>query len=52
LITAGLLEKDVYAGDELRIGEALIGVTQPTERCRTIGRRLGITEDFKGPSPI
>jgi len=42
LTTSGLLEQDVYVGDELRIGEALIGVTQPTERCRTIGRRLGL----------
>jgi hypothetical protein len=47
LITAGPLEKDVYAGDELRIGEARIGVTQPTERCRTIGRRLGLPRILK-----
>jgi MOSC domain-containing protein YiiM len=47
LITARLLEQDVYVGDELRIGEALIGVTRPTERCRTIGRRLGVPRILK-----
>ena len=47
LITAGLLEQDVYVGDEFRIGGALICVTQPTERCRTIGRRLGLPKILK-----
>ena len=41
LTTTGMLEQDVYVGDQLRVGEAVIAVTQPTERCRTIGRRLG-----------
>lgn len=41
LTTQGLLDDDVRVGDLLRIGPALIRVTQPTERCRVIGRSLG-----------
>ncbi len=41
LTTTGLRDEDVYVGDVLSVGESLICVTQPTERCRTIGRALG-----------
>jgi len=47
LTTAGLLEEDVFVGDQFRVGDALICVTQPTERCRTIGRRLGLPKILK-----
>lgn len=47
LTTTGLRDQDVYVGDLLRVGDALICVTQPTERCRTIGRRLGLPRILK-----
>src|SRR3954447_5595114 len=42
LTTAGTLENNVYVGDHFRVGKAVICVTQPTERCKTIGRSLGV----------
>jgi MOSC domain-containing protein YiiM len=39
--TTGIMDKDVCVGDLLSVGEAIICVTQPTERCRVIGRSLG-----------
>jgi MOSC domain-containing protein YiiM len=41
-ITAtGIREEEIYVGDHLEVGAAVICVTQPTERCKTIGRSLG-----------
>jgi MOSC domain-containing protein YiiM len=42
LTATGISEEQVYVGDHFQVGEAVICVTQPTERCRTIGRSLGI----------
>jgi MOSC domain-containing protein YiiM len=47
LITTGKLEDAVYVGDHFRIGEATICVTQPTERCKAIGRSLGAPKILK-----
>lgn len=47
LIAAGIREEDVYVGDLFQFGEAIICVTQPTERCRTIGRSVGIPRILK-----
>ena len=47
LITTGMLEDDIYVGDRFRVGEAVICVTQPTERCKTIGRNLGVPKILK-----
>lgn len=41
LTVSGALEGDVFVGDRYRIGSAMICVTQPTERCKAIGRRIG-----------
>ncbi len=47
-ITAtGLLEDDVCVGDMLRCGTAVIVVTQPTERCKAVGRNLGLPKILK-----
>lgn len=42
LRTTGMLEDGVYVGDRFRVGKAAICVTQPTERCKAIGRSLGV----------
>jgi MOSC domain-containing protein YiiM len=42
LTATGMREEDVYVGDQFQVGGAVICVTQPTERCKTIGRSLGI----------
>src|SRR3954447_24780035 len=47
LTTAGTLENDVYVGDHFRVGKAVICVTQPTERCKAIGRNLGVPKILK-----
>lgn len=47
LTTAGMLDQDVCVGDLYRAGAALFRVTQPTERCRTIGRSLGVPKILK-----
>ncbi len=44
LTIAGLAEGDVRVGDRVRIGTAVLRVTQPTSRCGILGRRLGIPE--------
>lgn len=41
ILAEGLDEDAVCVGDLWRIGGALLRVTQPTERCRTVGRSLG-----------
>lgn len=40
--TLGLLENDVCVGDKLRIGAALIQVTQPRVPCYKLANKLGI----------
>jgi MOSC domain-containing protein YiiM len=47
LTTTGTLEEGVYVGDHFRIGKAIICVTQPTERCKAIGRSLGVPKILK-----
>jgi len=47
LTTVGLTDRLVRVGDLLSVGDALISVTQPTERCRTIGRSLGMPKILK-----
>jgi MOSC domain-containing protein YiiM len=43
----GVSEEQVYVGDHFEIGEAVICVTQPTERCKTVGRSLGMPKILK-----
>ena len=40
--TLGLLERDVCVGDTLRVGGALIQVTQPRVPCYKLANKLGI----------
>jgi MOSC domain-containing protein YiiM len=47
LTTTGMLEGNVYVGDRFRVGKAVICVTQPTERCKAIGRNLGVPKILK-----
>jgi MOSC domain-containing protein YiiM len=47
LCTLGLVDNDVRVGDLLGVGNTLICVTQPTERCRVIGRSLGLPKILK-----
>jgi MOSC domain-containing protein YiiM len=47
LTATGILEEHVYVGDHFQAGEAVICVTQPTERCRTIGRSVGMPTMLK-----
>src|SRR5262245_58715331 len=47
LTATGIREEQVYVGDHFQIGEAVVCVTQPTERCRTIGRSVGIPRMLK-----
>ena len=44
---SGYSEKEANVGDVLQLDDALIQVTQPTERCRTIGRSLGLPKLLK-----
>jgi len=39
--STGFTEADIFVGDHLAIGDAILCVTQPTERCKTIGCNLG-----------
>src|SRR5579864_635343 len=41
LTTEGLLERDACIGDELRIGQAVLAVTQPRTPCYKLGIRFG-----------
>jgi len=41
LTVRGMLETDVRVGDVYQIGDACIQVSQPTERCGTMGKRIG-----------
>jgi MOSC domain-containing protein YiiM len=47
LLATGIREEEVYVGDRFQIGEVVICVTQPTERCKTIGRSVGIPKILK-----
>ena len=47
LTATGVCEEQVYVGDLFQVGEAAICVTQPTERCRTIGLSAGIPKILK-----
>ena len=47
LTISGALEGEVFVGDCYRIGSATICVTQPTERCKAIGRSLGAPRILK-----
>lgn len=40
--TQGLLENEVFVGDKLRVGEALIQVTQPRVPCYKLAHKMGI----------
>ena len=42
-----MLEADVYVGDRYRIGQSVIEITQPTERCKAIGRSIGAPKILK-----
>jgi MOSC domain-containing protein YiiM len=47
LTATGVREEQVHVGDHFQVGDAVICVTQPTERCRTIGRSAGIPKILK-----
>ena len=47
LTTIGLKDSDVRVGDLIAVGDAVISVTQPTERCSVIGRSLGLPKILK-----
>lgn len=47
LIAKGIREEHVYVGDDFQVGEAVVRVTQPTERCKTVGRSIGIPKILK-----
>ena len=47
LTTTGTPQDSVYVGDRFRVGRAVICVTQPTERCKAIGRSLGVLKILK-----
>jgi MOSC domain-containing protein YiiM len=47
LTVTGVRDEHVYVGDHFQVGDAVVCVTQPTERCRTIGRNLGIPRMLK-----
>jgi MOSC domain-containing protein YiiM len=47
ITVTGILEEQVYVGDHFEVGEAVICVTQPTERCKTVGRSLGMPKILK-----
>jgi len=41
VLATDIREENVYVGDHFQIGKAMVCVTQPTERCKTIGRSVG-----------
>ena len=47
LTATGVREEQVYVGDLFQVGEAAICVTQPTERCKTIGLSAGTPKILK-----
>jgi MOSC domain-containing protein YiiM len=47
LTATGISHEQVYIGDHFKVGEAVICVAQPTERCRTVGRCAGMPKILK-----
>lgn len=47
LTIAGLLESDVWVGDRLEIGGALLEVTEPRSPCYKFGARMGFAHALK-----
>ena len=47
LTATGIRDEQVYVGDHFQVGEAIVCVTQPTERCKTVGRSVGIPKILK-----
>ena len=47
LTVAGYDEQNANVGDILSIGEAIVQVSQPTERCGKIGQSLGLPKMLK-----
>lgn len=47
LTVEGLLEDSVYIGDEFRIGEALVQVTQPRAPCYKLAYKMGLPDFVK-----
>lgn len=47
LTVAGYHESVANVGDILKLGEALVQVSQPTERCAKIGQSLGLPKMLK-----
>lgn len=47
ITTLSLSDNTVQVGDVWRIGTAVLRVTMPTERCRTIGRSSGLPKILK-----
>lgn len=47
LTIEGLLETDVWIGDRLRIGQALLEVTEPRSPCYKFGVRMGFPQAVK-----
>lgn len=47
LTTEGLLENEVYVGDEFRVGTAVIKVTQPRLPCYKLGVKFGRNDVIK-----
>jgi MOSC domain-containing protein YiiM len=45
-----VIEDAVCVGDLIRVGTAVLRVTQPTERCKTIGRSLRHPKNPKSPA--
>ena len=47
IVANGISDDAIFVGDHLRVGTALLVVTQPTERCKAIGRSLGFPKILK-----
>lgn len=47
LTVKGMLEAEMNVGDILEIGSATVQVSQPTERCKTLGKSLGLPKMLK-----
>ncbi len=47
LTTTGLLEEGIHIGDQLRIGAAIVRVTQPRMPCYKLGLRFGRDDIIK-----
>lgn len=47
LTLAGLLEKDVWIGDRLQVGEVVFSVTEPRQPCFKFNARMGFNQAGK-----